>query len=142
MGFRQVRSFVFAPRGPGAPRSRQFIGYPRDWLGIGIPGAEIPGLRKSAGILAEPLGQQQVAAKRSERTARDDRRKAPNEATLAGEKRPHQVGNQLIARPVAPTDGVASPCARSATACAPCPRRKKESRYAEVTSSAQPFEFE
>ena len=61
----------------------------------------------------------------------------------AGKKGPHEIGNQLIAGPVAAADGIAGASA------APARRRaveriggKKDSRYAVVTSSAQPFEFE
>src|SRR5262249_23769595 len=108
MSFVRMRGLVQGPRSLLAPQLRDAVCEPRNRSSIGVHWAKVPGGCVFSGILREALSKHKIATKRfKDELPWTDGERVSNHAGFSGKKGAHQIRDELIARPISSTDGVA-----------------------------------
>src|SRR5215467_3561624 len=98
---------VALPRCAIPPRLRQFVCDPRHGLGVCASRTKVPTTGEAGSVLSESLGEHQISAQRlNDELPGADGGRVTYWAGVALEKRPHEVGNELIAGPITTADSV------------------------------------
>src|SRR5262245_38120792 len=113
VSFGWVHCGIMNPIGVVSPRPSHFVCNPRHRLGICVDWSKIPSRSKSRGLLCESLHEHEIAAQRFQyELPWSDSGRVSDQAGLTCEKRPHEIGDELVTGPIAAADCIPCPSAR------------------------------
>src|SRR4029077_3506926 len=102
LGFPWVHPSVWDPLGAYPPRLRQLVCDPGDTFCICVSGTKVPSGCKVRTVFAEPLAKEEVAMQRfKHELPRSDGGRIADLAGLAGKEGTDEIGNELVAGPIA-----------------------------------------
>src|SRR5437868_15432770 len=105
----RMDSSVTFPPCTASPEFGNMVHHRRDGLGVFVNRPEIPALCEFETAFKEVFGKHEVTAKRLEnKLPWQDRAWVSKSNRMTADTRPHDVGNQLVMRPIAATNYIST----------------------------------